>query len=86
MLAGAIAEAAFKAHGAELGGDGAEQALQCWRTFQQSQRTLADELRETAGGRNLVRYGFEDDLARCTKLDLLNVVPEQISRDPPIFK
>jgi 2-phosphosulfolactate phosphatase len=85
MLAGAIARAAADAYDAEVCGDDAVRAVQHWNAFQKSGRSLVNELRETGGGRNLVRYGFEDDLASCARVDSFAVVPEQIKRDPPTF-
>jgi hypothetical protein len=36
---------------------------------------LADELRRTPGGENLLTIGHEHDLARCAQIDTLSVVP-----------
>jgi 2-phosphosulfolactate phosphatase len=37
---------------------------------------LALELRHSAGGRNLIDIGLDQDLIDCTRIDRLNVVPE----------
>ena len=37
---------------------------------------LAQELRNTQGGKNLVALGFDHDLEACAQLDTLDVVPE----------
>ena len=47
---------------------------------ERSNRSIIDELavalRETAGGKNLLEIGHQDDLAACAQLDSLSVVPE----------
>jgi 2-phosphosulfolactate phosphatase len=37
---------------------------------------LADDLRYTLGGRNLLAIGHDDDLVNCAQIDCLDVVPE----------
>ncbi len=37
---------------------------------------LAETLRDTQGGRNLIRLGLERDIVDCAELDALDVVPE----------
>ena len=37
---------------------------------------LADELRDTLGGKNLLSLGYDNDLTWCAQLDQLAVVPE----------
>ncbi|MEX0641569.1 MAG: 2-phosphosulfolactate phosphatase [Pirellulales bacterium] len=37
---------------------------------------LAMEMRETAGGHNLVEIGLDQDLVDCAQIDRLNIVPE----------
>lgn len=85
LLAGAIAQACADTHHSASRGDGVSRAIGRWQAFQKSKHSLTDELRETAGGRNLVKYGFEDDLARCSAIDTLVCVPVQIASDPPVF-
>ena len=85
LLAGAIAQASVEVYGSKICGDDSVRSVEHWQAFQNSGRTLTDELRETAGGKNLVRYGFEDDLARCASVDSLTIVPQQITGNPPLF-
>lgn len=51
-----------------------------------NQETLAMALRETRGGRNLVRLGFEADLRRCAAIDALPILVKRVSRDPSLFE
>jgi 2-phosphosulfolactate phosphatase len=59
-------------------------AVEQWRDLleaaERSGRTpsaqLAEQIRETPGGRNLLEIGHEADLTACAQLDLLDVVPE----------
>jgi 2-phosphosulfolactate phosphatase len=37
---------------------------------------LAEELRDTPGGRNLLAVGYDDDLVACAQIDCLDVVPQ----------
>ena len=37
---------------------------------------LADELRDTLGGRNLLAIDMDRDLAACADIDSVNVLPE----------
>jgi 2-phosphosulfolactate phosphatase len=59
-------------------------AVEQWRDLleaaERSDRTLsaqlAEQMRDTPGGRNLLEIGHEADLTACAQLDLLDVVPE----------
>jgi 2-phosphosulfolactate phosphatase len=53
--------------------DAAEAALAEWRARGDD---LAVELRATPGGRNLLAIGMDHDLADCSRIDALTVVPE----------
>jgi 2-phosphosulfolactate phosphatase len=63
--------------------EGARTALTQWRRLeeaaQDSGRTaaaqLAHQMRDTPGGRNLLKIGHDADLAACARLDSLAVVP-----------
>lgn len=55
----------------------AESAQQEWQaTGRKDVDSLAAELRETSGGKNLLEIGHEQDLHDCARVDLLRVVPE----------
>ena len=63
-------------------------ALQHWRSLF-DQRPNKDELamgfRKTLGGRNLIRVGYEKDLAICAKIDEMPVLIQRVSRTPMRF-
>jgi 2-phosphosulfolactate phosphatase len=91
LLAGAIAEHCEQHYSAELVQDEAVIARQFWRSwFAGGERTDRDRLslrlRETCGGRNLLRAGYQDDLDRCAEIDSLAVVPERVSVQPTRFR
>jgi 2-phosphosulfolactate phosphatase len=46
---------------------------------------LAGRLAQTHGGRNLIGVGFEDDLARCSAVNSIKVVPQRIDRKTRFF-
>ena len=85
LLAGAIAVACQERFAVNVHGEGAMTAIDAWHASLQNPLSLADQLRETAGGKNLVRFGFQADIGRCAKTDLLRVVPMQVTQSPPTF-
>jgi 2-phosphosulfolactate phosphatase len=46
---------------------------------------LADRLAQTLGGRNLVRVGFTDDLARCSAINSIKIIPQRMDAERPGF-
>jgi 2-phosphosulfolactate phosphatase len=64
--------------------DGAQSAFAQWRKLLKAAKhagvsasaQLAEELRDTPGGRNLLEIGQEADLPACAQLDRLTIVPE----------
>ncbi len=92
LLAGAILIECETRYGAETVGDDSVLARQLWRSWfgdcsagDVSPGELSRRLRETRGGRNLVRLGFEDDLDRCAAVNSLKAVPERIDHSPATF-
>lgn len=96
LLAGAIARECETRYGAAACDDPSILAKQLWSSWfsDESQavapssraETLCFRLRETRGGRNLLRVGYEDDLQICAAINSLSAVPELMSRDPMVFK
>jgi 2-phosphosulfolactate phosphatase len=64
--------------------EGARTALESWEKLLAAAdvqgrsvvEQLAEAMRDTPGGRNLLEIGHEADLAACAELDALSVVPE----------
>ena len=64
--------------------DGARSAAALWQELLQVARKagrsasaqLAEQMRDTPGGRNLLDIGHDADLAACAQLDALAIVPE----------
>jgi len=83
LLAGAIAEACRRRYQANIASGTA--VCEAWAAFQRQGIPLAEALRETGGGRNLLRFGFESDLDRCSQIDACPIVPRQVAAGPPIF-
>ncbi len=96
LLAGAIITGCEHRYQAVIDGDAARLARDFWNlncpTAQSTGMTsptsdwLAAALRETRGGRNLMRAGFESDIDLCAQVDTLSVVPRLRSRDPFSFR
>lgn len=90
LLAGAVAAFCHDRFDAEFEGDEAFLAEQFWRhsfieTAVPGAAALAEKLGESAGGRNLIRAGYEADLKRCAVIDWTHVVPRRSQNDPPVF-
>lgn len=85
LAAGAVVDGLCSLPGAKRQlNDAATSARQEWRGLvaaaQEDGRgvneQLALELRDTAGGHNLIEIGLERDLVDCAQVDRLNIVPE----------
>lgn len=94
LLAGAILWQCQSKYGAELVDDDSVLAVQLWRSWfrdevstgrMPDQVSLGLRFRESRGGRNLVRVGFDADLERCASIDTIGVVPQRISLAPATF-
>lgn len=95
LLAGAIASQCETRYQAVLQDDEAILARQFWQSWFSpnrlsasglpESRQLSGRLRETRGGRNLLRVGYEQDLDRCAAIDSIRVVPELKARQPMSF-
>lgn len=73
LAAGAIVERLLEA-GRELGSD--DSGLVCLRLWQDAKRSgISGAMRESRGGRNLVRLGFDADIELCSTVDAVNVLP-----------
>lgn len=46
---------------------------------------ISRRFRETQGGKNLLRLGYDADLDRCAAIDTVPVVPEQLVASPATF-
>jgi 2-phosphosulfolactate phosphatase len=90
LLAGAILWKCESHYGAESLGDDSTLARELWRSWFPDSRIpdpveLTPRLRETRGGTNLVRLGYEKDLELCAAVDSVRVVPTRVSRLPMSF-
>jgi len=101
LLAGAMIIDCETRFGAQTQGDGSILARQLWESWFSSDQApidqapsdrpdiveaLAARLRETRGGKNLVRVGHEQDIQLCASIDSLTTVPRLRSRDPMTFE
>lgn len=84
LVAGAVIEAMAAEPGGEAFSldDSARVALAAWRG---AAGRLAEALRETRGGRAIVRLGLEADLDACAAVDSTDVVPVA-QGDPPVIR
>lgn len=74
LAAGAIAEG-LVARGWEPRDETVLECLRLWRGRHDAPGGLTGLMRESIGGRNLVRLGLADDVERCARLDSIPVVP-----------
>lgn len=90
LMAGALVSICETRFGAVIQDDDSCLARQLWLSWFPSedaidQDALANRLRETRGGRNLLRVGYEDDLVRCARVDSVDTVPVRIASSPATF-
>ena len=91
LLAGALVSLCETRYQAQLRDDASLLARQLWRSWFPSPESvrsssLAERLRETRGGKNLLRVGYADDLARCASMNSVPVVPTRVARSPVTFQ
>lgn len=91
LLAGALAHSLHRKFAASPLCDTCVLARQFWVSWfgtagMPAPTALANRLRETQGGRNLIRVGYSDDILRCSQIDLLDVVPERVAARPATFE
>lgn len=73
LAAGAMVERLLEA-GRELGSD--DSGLVCLRLWDDAKRSgVSRAMRESRGGRNLVRLGFDADIELCSAVDAIDVLP-----------
>ncbi|MFK8112570.1 MAG: 2-phosphosulfolactate phosphatase [Rubripirellula sp.] len=94
LLAGAIIAQLNEAETVEYEDDDSLLALALWEAWfpespavdNPSPKRLSTKLRETRGGRNLLRVGYEKDLDRCSAVDTITLVPTRVCKSPPTFQ
>jgi 2-phosphosulfolactate phosphatase len=96
LLAGAILCECETRYDAAHDDDGSMLARQLWEAWFPEQdlppsarlpgpHQISAGLRETRGGKNLLRVGYEGDLDRCAAVDSIQVVPQRSTRSPMTF-
>jgi 2-phosphosulfolactate phosphatase len=89
LLAGAILCECETRYRAVWHDDESILAGQLWRSWfpgaDPTPHALSRRLRETRGGQNLLKAGYEGDLDRCAQMDSMSAVPERIGRSPTTF-
>ena len=81
LLAGAIAQSR-DSDGSATMDDSARLAVSAWQQVHDSGQTLADAFRQSLGGRNLIRSGYEMDLNRCAVIDSIDGIVERTATCP----
>ncbi|TWT53003.1 putative 2-phosphosulfolactate phosphatase [Rubripirellula amarantea] len=87
-LAGAIADRLTNLNPSVESCDSTAIVINAWRNrfgHRETTDSIARTFRETRGGRNLIRLGFEDDLVRCAAIDSLPILVQRVSREPSRF-
>ena len=85
LAAGGIAQRLCDEKNFAPEGDSVRLAMQLWGTVADrgvTEAKLEAALRDTQGGRNLLKLGYEADLARVARIDLYSLVPERRGSDP----
>ncbi len=95
LLAGAIVSECETRYQAVVRDDESILARQLWQSWFPTEslsssglpksQQLSGRLRETRGGRNLLRVGYQQDLDRCAAIDSICVVPELKAHQPMSF-
>lgn len=92
LLAGALVTLCETRFQAEVQDDDSILARQLWASWfsggnplDVSTGQLAIRLRETRGGRNLIRVGYDQDLERCAMIGSVTSVPLRSRNDPATF-
>jgi 2-phosphosulfolactate phosphatase len=90
LMAGAIVHGLQAARSIDCVGDEPFLAAQLWRASFGSNLdvdadSLAEQLANSHGGRNLIQAGYSADLKHCALLDAANVVPERVATSPSTF-
>ncbi|MEM8667551.1 MAG: 2-phosphosulfolactate phosphatase [Planctomycetota bacterium] len=91
LLAGALVARCESQLAAEIRDDDSLLARQLWHSWfphtnETTSEELAERLRETRGGRNLLSVGYDRDLERCAEMDSVNCVPVRMSKTPATFR
>jgi 2-phosphosulfolactate phosphatase len=76
LPAGAMAERLVAAGRQMVTDDSGRLCVAAWRSVSGSHERVRAMMRDSRGGRNLVRLGMGDDVDYCATLDTLPVVPE----------
>lgn len=95
LLAGALITCCETRFGAQTQGDASVLARGLWHSWftndpfpsdrPHTAAALTARLRETRGGKNLAKVGYEQDIEFCARVDSLAVVPELRDRNPISF-
>lgn len=75
LCAGAIAQRLLERGFALPGDDQGRIAIELWRTAAAEPGGVLRAMRESRGGRNLIRLGFDADLADCARIDCSGLAP-----------
>ncbi|MCL4116581.1 UNVERIFIED_CONTAM: hypothetical protein GTU68_012222 [Idotea baltica] len=77
LFAGSLTSSLNKVHGDGVTlSDTARIAMDFFRANSENHAQLLEAVRQSRGGHNLVELGFDDDIERCSSLDLFSTVPE----------
>ncbi|TWU50886.1 putative 2-phosphosulfolactate phosphatase [Rubripirellula tenax] len=88
LLAGAIVDRCCSQREGDCTLDDASSIARSWwqsRIPTPDPASLAKQLAQTTGGRNLIRVGYESDLIRCAAIDTVPVVPRRSRIAPTGF-
>ena len=75
LPAGALVERLLASGRTLVQDDSGRLCLRAWQEASRTPATLAAAMRDTRGGRNLIKIGMEADVDFCSRVDTLPVVP-----------
>ena len=66
--------------------DSARLAWNAWKQTQTTHTPLANTLRQSLGGRNLLRVGYQQDIDRCAEVSAIDGIVQRVERGKPVFR
>lgn len=86
LLAGALVDRFVHSGMTDHVDDSARIAWHSWQQSQSDSRPLRAVLRQSLGGRNLIKVGFADDIDRCSQVNTIDGIVERVNIGEPTFE
>lgn len=86
IAAGAITSEIVRRHDSVTCDDSAQLACAAWNHCNSPLRPLSKTIAQSRGGKNLMRVGYGEDIARCARLNTVYGIVERTKTGPPTFQ